>query len=400
MVMKDPKSYDAPQPAQSRGRFGKWSIWVLAGALLGVGVYVQLSEGQKSRGASGAVQTIPVVAVKAVKGDIGVHLTGLGSVTPLNTVTVKTRVDGELTKVLFQEGQVVKSGALLAEIDPRPFQVQLTQAEGQMARDEALLKNAIVDLGRYKTLVAQDSIPKQQYDTQQSLVHQYEGAVKVDKGLIDSAKLQLTYCRITAPIGGRIGLRLVDPGNIVHVTDTNGLAVITQLQPISVIFPIPEDNIQPILRKLNAGDRMPVDAYDRDLKQKLSTGYLLTIDNQIDPSTGTVKLKAMFANKETELFPNQFVNARLLLETKHGVTIVPSAAIERTSQGTFVYIVKPDNTVAVQTVRLGPTEGDNVAVDQGVNPGDLVVVEGAERLREGSKVELHDAGAESSRKGK
>ncbi len=387
-------------------RFRRWWIWVLAASLLGIVAYTQLSksgrsaEGPGKPGAPRALQSVPVVAVPAQQGDIGIYLTGLGTVTPLYTITVKSRVDGQLMKVYYREGQTVTKGQLLAEIDPRPFQAQLTQVEGQMMRDQALLKNAKMDVERYRVLTSQDSIAKQQYDTQKSLVRQLEGTVKLDQGQIDNAKLQLVYSRITAPISGRIGLRVVDPGNIIHATDTTGLAVITQLEPITVIFTIPEDNLPAVLDKLKAGVRLPVDAYNREQTIKLTTGVLLTIDNQIDPNSGTVRFKAEFANKHHELFPNQFVNARLLLDTKRGATVVPTATIQRSPQGTFVYLVKPDQTVTARQVRVGPTEGDNAAIDEGLVPGDLVVVEGAERLREGSKVELKGQGNGSPRQGK
>jgi len=295
-------------------------------------------------------------------------------------------------KVLFQEGQLVKNGDLLAEIDPRPFDAQLTQAEGQMVRDQALLKNAILDRERYKELVAKDYIPKQQYDAQQSLVHQYEGAIKIDQGQIETAKLQLVYCRITSPITGRVGLRMVDPGNIIHATDPNGLVIITQLQPIAVIFTIPEDSLPSVLAKFRSGQHLTVAAFNREQTKMLATGHLLTIDNQIDPTTGTIKLKAVFPNTDNSLFPSQFVNARLLLDIKRGTTVVPVAAIQRGSQGTFVYVVKADQTAEVRPVKVGPSEADSVSIDDGVSPGELVVVEGADRLREGVKVELPGQG--------
>jgi membrane fusion protein, multidrug efflux system len=341
--------------------------------------------------AGGRGAPAPVAAVPAKSADIGVELSGLGTVTPVNSVAVKSRVDGQLMKVLFSEGQSVKAGDLLAEIDPRPYQVQLTQAQGQMARDQALLKNAQTDLERYRTLFQQDSIAKQQLDTQASLVRQYEAALKTDQGQIDNAKLQLVYCRITAPIGGRLGLRQVDPGNIVHAADTSGLVVITQLQPIAVIFTIPQDNLPAVMKKLTAGDKLSVEAYDRDAKNKLAAGTLLTVDNQIDPTTGTVKLKAQFPNDDYGLFPNQFVNVRLLLDVKREATVIPTVAIQRGAQGTFVYVLKSDNTVTVRPIALGPTQGENAAVDKGLAPGDMVVVDGTDKLRDGAKVELGGA---------
>ena len=387
-------------------RARRWSIALGIIALLGAGAYLFLARSgaapaPTSRSpAGGRAPAVSVMAMAAQTADMAVYLSGLGSVTPLNTVTVRTRVDGELTKVLFREGQIVRAGDLLAEIDPRPFQVQLTQVEGQLARDEALLRNARVDLERYKTLVAQDSIPTQQLDTQVELVRQYEGVVKTDQGQIDNVKLRLVYCRITAPLNGRLGLRLVDPGNIVHASDQNGLVVITQLQPIAVVFTIPEDSLPPVLKKLNAGVELPVDAWDRDQRQRLASGSLLTVDNQIDPTTGTVRLKAIFPNADGRLFPSQFVNAHLRLDVKRGATVVPTAAIQQSAQGTIVYVVKPDRTATVRVVKVGVTEGDNASIESGVAPAELVVVDGADRLREGSLVALQPGpGAPAPRRG-
>jgi len=359
--------------------------------LIAVGLYLFFSKEQSraaKQGQKPGPPAVPVVAVEARKTDFNVYLTGLGSVTPVNTVTVRTRVDGQLMEVLFKEGQIVAGGDLLARIDSRPFEVQLTQAEGQIARDVAQLKNAQLDLERYRVLWEQDSVSKQQLDTQEALVRQLEGAVKADEGQIESAKLQLVYCRITSPISGRAGLRLVDPGNIVHVADTTGMVVITQLQPTTVIFPLPEDSLPQVLSRLKTGSPLPVEAYDRAMKQKLATGFLLTVDNQIDPATGTVRLKATFSNEKNELFPNQFVNARLLVDVARGVTVIPAPAVQRGPQGTFVYMVKTDRTATVRPISVGEIQGGEASVKTGLSPGELVVVDGADRLREGTRVEL------------
>lgn len=384
-------------PPRKRRRVRLW-FWLIL-LLLAAAVLWLLKTGRvRAQGArTGSARpartfAVPIAAATARLGNIPVYLEGLGSVMPLYTVTVRTRVDGQLMNVYYSEGQFVRAGDVLAEVDPRPFQVQLEQAEGQMARDQALLANAKLDLTRYRTLLEQDAIPRQQLDTQVSTVGQYEGAVKVDQSAIDNAKLQLTYCRITAPISGRVGLRLVDPGNMVHASDTNGLLVITQMQPITVLFTLPEDSIAAVLRKLSAGTQLAVDAYNRDKSVKLAAGRLLTADNQIDQNTGTVRLKAVFENRQEVLFPNQFVNVRLLLEVKPSQVIVPSVAIQRGAQGTFVYIVKPDRTAEVRPVAVGIVEGNIASVDRGVKAGEIVVTDGAEKLQPGSKVNITHLG--------
>jgi membrane fusion protein, multidrug efflux system len=368
-----------------------WTLIVVVFAVLAYRMYLSPAAaptGARSQAQREAERPLPITAVAVKKSDINVYLNGLGTVTPVNTVTVRSQVSGQLLQVRFKEGDNVKVGELLAEIDPRPFQVQLMQAEGQLIRDEALLKNAENDLARYKRLLAQDSIADQQVTTQESLVQQYRGIVKTDQGQIANAKLQITYSRIVSPISGRVGLRLVDPGNMVQVNDANGIAVITQLQPITVVFSVPQNNLPAIMKRLRTGDTLPVHAYSQDSKVLLAKGVLIAVDNQIDTTTGTVKLKARFDNANNELFANQFVNVAMKVDTLRGATVMPTAAIQRGSIPTFAYVVKDDKTVTVRPLQLGPTEGETVAVTSGLTPGETVVVVGGDKLREGAKVEI------------
>ena len=381
-----PPSADSRQPPKRHGRRILLVVFLLGGA---IGLFFLLQRQGKGNGAPAkpppAPAAVSITTAVAVKGSIGVYINALGSVTPLNTVTVKSRVDGQLMSVNYREGQMVRQNEVLVEIDPRPFQALLTQAEGQYERDKALLENANIDLNRYQTAYARNAIPKQQLDTQVATVHQDEGIVKNDQGVIDNARVQLAYCHITSPISGRVGLRLVDPGNIVHASDTTGMLVITQLQPISVIFSVAEDYLPQIQQQLRRGNRLSVDAFDRAQQKKISSGNLLTLDNQIDTTTGTIKLKATFPNTDLALFPNQFVNARLLVNMQRDVTLVPTAAIQRNGQGAFVYVVQPDQTVAMRTVSVGTTDG-NVTAVQGVKAGDTIAVEGFDKLQGGVKV--------------
>jgi len=373
----------------NRRRLLRWLLPVVG--IVAVAVWVILSRANNAQAAktrSAAVREIPVVGLAARTGDLGLFVTGLGTVTAVNTVTVRSRVDGQLINVSYREGQIVREGDLLAEIDPRPFQVQLHSAEGQLAKDEAALRNARLDLERYKSLVDQGLIPHQQLDAQATTVSQDEGAIQSDRAQIESAKLNLTYSRITAPISGRVGLRLVDPGNIVHASDANGLVVITQVQPITVLFAIPADRLPAVLGKAGGGRGLVVEAWDRDLKRRLTTGSLLAVDNQIDPSTGTVRIKALFPNEDQALYPNQFVNARLLVSTLRNVVLVPTAALQRSPQSTFVYVVTKNGTVDMRAVEVQLTEGDDTAIQSGVTPGDVIVVEGVDKLQPGAKVVL------------
>jgi membrane fusion protein, multidrug efflux system len=329
----------------------------------------------------------PAVAAVAHKGNIGVYFTGLGTVTPLYTVTVKSRVDGQILNVSYKEGQAVRKGAPLVEIDPRPYQAQLTQYDGQLAKDQAALQNAQVDLQRYETLITKNAIAKQIEATQQATVIQDQGAVKTDEGNIASAKLNIAYCHITSPIDGRVGLRLVDPGNMVYASAGTALVVITQTNPISVIFTLPEQQLAPVLKRVRAGERLSVAALDADSKTIVARGQLTTVDNQIDQSTGTLKLRAVFANTDGALFPNQFVNAQLLVDVKKDVTLVPNAAIQRNGSKTFVYLVKPDHAVTVREVNVDTANPDESEITSGVAPGDVLVTQGVDKLQEGNVVQ-------------
>ena len=349
----------------------------------------QHGQGGNARGAA----PMPVVAVAAVSGDIAITYTALGTVTPLSSVTVQSQISGYLASVAFQEGQDVKAGDVLAQIDPRPYQAALDQATGQLTRDQAQLDGARIDLARYATLMKQDSIAKQTYDDQVATVNQLAGTVQLDQGAVETARVNLAYCRITAPAAGRLGLRQVDPGNYVTPSLASGIVLINQMQPISVLFSLPEDDLVPILKRLHAGATLASAAFDRTGMTKLENGTLATVDNTISTTTGTFELRASFANADELLYPNQFVNVQLTVDTLKNAVVIPASAIQRGSPGTFVYLVKSDNTVAVQKVVLGPAQGESQAITSGLAVGDLVVTDGADKLKSGSKVSLPTAAA-------
>ncbi len=378
-----------PPPPRSRLRRALWILLLLlVVAALIVWLAYRTSHQPAPSGRAQSGGPMPVGTAKVDKGDMPVVLNGLGTVTPLAMVTIKTQINGQLVEVAFREGQMVNKGDVLAQIDPRPYQVALAQAEGQLAKDQAVLKNVELDLVRYRTLAAQNSIARQQVDTQAAVVQQDRGVVQSDQALVDAQKLNLTYCRIVSPVTGRVGLRQVDPGNYVQTSDASGIVVITQLQPISVIFTLPEDNLPVVMRRTRGGASLAVTTFDRTGATKLDTGRLDTIDNQIDTSTGTVKLRAIFDNPDQSLFPNQFVNVQLLVDTVHDATVIPNAAIQRGAPGTFVYLVKADETVTAQPVTLGPGDDKQTTVTKGLEPGQLVVTDGADRLKDGAKVRL------------
>ena len=378
-------------------------VLIIVAVLVGLAILAWLLTPKASQAPTGRFSgggPMPVVTATARSGDMPITLIGLGTVTPLATVTVQSQIAGQIMHIAFKEGQTVKAGDPLIQIDPRPYQVALEQAQGSLARDKALLANAHVDLGRYQTLFAQDSIAEQQLATQKSLVVQDEGTVKTDQAQIDAQKLNLTYCRIVSPIAGRVGLQQVNLGNYVTPNEPNGLVVVTQLKPITVVFTLPEDQIPPLLKQLHAGATLPVSAYDRPGTTLLATGSLQSIDSQIDITTGTLKLKAIFPNTDESLFPQQFVNVVLLLDTLHGATLIPQAGIQRGAPGTYVYSVNADQTVSVTKVTLGPGDATNIAITQGLKPGATVVVDGADKLKDGAKVLLRQAGGAAAGTGK
>lgn len=389
-VARDEASPPAGKPAVPKAKSRALIIGgIVIVAALGFAVFRFAHVGPHAAGGTGGASAAqPVEAATIGTGDIRVILDELGTVNPLANITVQTQVNGQLIAEDFKEGQIVKKGDLLAEIDPRPFQAALEQAQGTLAHDQALLAEAETDLKRFETLEHQDSIARQQAEDQRYLVQQDQGTVLADQGMVDTAKVNLAYCRITAPVTGRVGLRLIDPGNVVQTTNTTGLVILTQLQPISVILTVAEDDIPALMKRLNAAATLQVEAYDRANKTLLATGAVSSVDNQINTTTGTVNVRAHFPNDDFALFPNQFVNARVILDTLHGVVRVPTAAVLHGAPGTYVYVVKPDNTVVAQPVTLGPTDGGYAQVLSGLSAGDRVVTDGTDRLRDGQRVTL------------
>ncbi|MCL5096693.1 MAG: efflux RND transporter periplasmic adaptor subunit [Candidatus Omnitrophica bacterium] len=376
-----------------------WGLVVLI-ILFGLGgLFYPRDTGQQMGAAHPGMPAVPVEIEAASKGNIGIYVNALGSVTPVNTVVVNSRVGGQLMQVNFREGEMVREGDSLVEIDPRPLQAQLTQAEGQYERDKALLENALIDLKRYETAYSQRAIPEQQLASQRATVHQYQGDVKFDQGQVDNAKLQLSYCHIASPISGLVGLRLVDPGNIIQANSTSPLLVVVQVQPITVIFSVAEDYLPEIQRQMRQGHPMAVEVYNRTQQAKLAAGSVLALDNQIDPATGTVRIRALFANEDNALFPNQFVNARLQLENLIGVTLVPAAAVQRNTQGAFVYVVQANQTVAARPVEVRATE-NNVSAVEGLQPGEVIATDNFNRLQDGVKVVPRQLPAGTNQAGK
>lgn len=382
-IFISPIKFSAKQDAVSRW-LAILTIATLCALLFGCSGSADSKQQQKAQAAG--PRSVSVAVAQVQRQDVPVYLSGLGSVTAFNTANIKSRVDGQIMKVNFREGQNVHQGELLIEVDSRPYQVQLEQMQAQLFRDQAQLRDARLNLERYTSLIPSGSIAQQQVDTQRALVDQLDGTVRTDQAQIDSAKLNITYCHITAPFSGRIGLRQVDPGNIVHASDTNPMLVLTQLQPIAVIFTLPEDVLPSVAQQMR-GRTLEVDAFSRDDQTKLAQGKLLTIDNQIDPATGTAKLKAVFDNKDGKLWPNQFVNADLLLETRKNSTVLPTAAILRGPQGTFVYAVNSDNTVEDRPVTVSLTQGNTTVIATGLSPGDMVVTDGQDKLQKGSHIQ-------------
>ncbi len=368
---------------------GRRVFWTVAAVILLALLIWALrpaQNGNTNSEALGAGGPMPVGVATAVSGDLNITLDALGAVTPLATVTVKPQVSGILEEIDFREGQIVRAGDKLAEIDPRPFQAALDQAKGALARDAAQLANARVDLGRYQTLWSQNAISQQTLATQQALVRTDGGTVEADKAAVEAAALNLAYCRITSPVTGRVGLRQVDAGNLMQVGVTTAIVVVTQLQPMSVEFTVPEDRIDEIMQQMGKGAGLSAIAFDRSQSTRIATGMLATADNQVDPTTGTVKLRALFQNTDNRLFPSQFVNIRLTVKTLHRQTIVPTAAVQHGTSGDYVFVVGPDRTVSMRNIEVGPSEGEKIAVIAGLSPGERVVVDGADRLRDGARV--------------